>query len=265
MGVNVQRGFRRNVSDHRGQCFYVHAVFQCHGRECVTKIVETKHRQFRTAQEQFQFVVRRCGIHRFLRLVQVREDPLGQRVLFSFSQQICHAGRQEDRSLTGVRLGFADLYTAAFLLSHRPADFQSTADRIEVRPFQAADFAAPHSGHQLGVEEIVPVRLGFDGFYKDFKLPVVQNLLLKVVVLQYCRAVRRIFRDQPFPQCRFHGLVKHHVNAPDCTVRQLFPVNRMRALSPFPLDFVVEFLYIRRGQERKLLVPEVRIHIIFSH
>ena len=75
VGVDVQRGGRRHMAQHGGECFRIHTVFQCQNCEGAAQIVEANAGQPRPQEQGFHVTISRVGIDGILRLYLYALNP----------------------------------------------------------------------------------------------------------------------------------------------------------------------------------------------
>ena len=235
------------------------------GGKGVTQVMKADARQLRIFEDRVQFLVCRCRIHRQVGVARIVEYPLIQRVFLAFGKQCGKRRRQDNCPFARARFGFADLNFAVCDGGKRPFHPQSAVFKVDVAPFQPADFAAPQSRHTFRVEKIPPIGVGFDHAEKFLKLTVVQHLFVGIIWLRHCCAVRGIAHDEPFFYCRVERFVKHHVDAANHAVGKRFALDWVFANAPLLFELVVKFLNIRRCQRCQRLFAEIWLDIVVHY
>lgn len=93
MAINIERGFRADMTYHGGQRFDVHAVFQCHGGEGVAEVVKPHPLAVCAFQYLLKPMIDRRRVSRLREVKRGRENPLAVGSRFQLCQQFCHFGR----------------------------------------------------------------------------------------------------------------------------------------------------------------------------
>ena len=142
----------------------------------VAQIVEADVWQASLLEQNFQSAVGRVRVHGQLRTDRLREDPLADRPLLSLPQEFHDALGQDDGAGTLACLGRAQREHTQFLAVESAANTERPFLLIEVLPHQPADLAAAQSGHELGVEELVPDFILAYELHEGFQLLLVDGL-----------------------------------------------------------------------------------------
>ena len=80
----------------------------------------------------------------------------GREAWISFTEDLYCAGWQHDFPDAGAGLGIPGSQPATSFPVDSTADFQCTADLIEVLPLESTDLTPPQTSGQLRVEEVAP-------------------------------------------------------------------------------------------------------------
>ena len=218
MGVGVQREGRIGVAQDAGQGLGIHAAGEGVGGEGVPQIVEADVRQASLIEQYFQSAVGRVRVHGQLRADRLREDPLAHRPLLSLPQELHDALGQDDGAVAFAGLGRAQSEHTHLLAVERAADVERPFLLVEVLPHKAADLTPPQSGHELGVEELVPDLVLADELHEGFQLLLIEDFLRLVVGLGCGGTLGRITGNDVGLHCVLHGAVEHGVDVVDGSV-----------------------------------------------
>lgn len=119
MAIDIERGFRADMTYHGGQRFDVHAVFQCHGGKGMAKVVKPHPLAVCAFQYLLKPMIDRRRVSRLREVKRGRENPLAVGSRFQFCQQFCHFGRQQNHAVGGFRFRCGDQHLSVDL-QHLP-------------------------------------------------------------------------------------------------------------------------------------------------
>ena len=187
-------------------------------------------------QQDLQPAVRGARIGGLFRLQGVGEYPLSQCGLFSLTENCNCTARQYDLTSTGVGLGIPSSQPAAIFSVDGTADFQCTADLIEVLPLESTDLTPPQTGGQFRVEEVMPDFILHDDLHKHIQLIVCQDLFRSIAELGSDNLFGWIAGDQVSLLRRFQYAVERSVDAAHCTTGQTIAQRFVEPLDVFRCD-----------------------------
>ena len=112
VSIDVQRGGRRHMAQHSGECFHIHAVFQRQRCKGMAQVMEANMLAPCVFQDELQSAAHYAGGDGAVLLHRGREHPSGVHRLFVLPQHLNHRRRQDDLADGVLRLGRADLELA---------------------------------------------------------------------------------------------------------------------------------------------------------
>ena len=183
------------MPQHGGECFHIHAVFQCQRCECMTQIMKSNMLASCVFQDDLQSAPHHAGCNGTVLLHRRREHPAGIHHLFVFPQNRHHRGRQDDLSDGVLRLGCADLKLAPHivdLLVH----IQHTGFEVQVIPLQRHELASAQAGGQVQKKDFV-VTLELCLNEKPLQFLPRQHLHLPRLLRRQLAADSRVHANEP--------------------------------------------------------------------
>ena len=148
---------------------------------------------------------------------------------------------------------------------HRTAYPQLPCRKIQVLPLQAANLSTAKPCRQLCIEKIMPDSVILQLCHKPFHLFFGQNLLWRIVRFWDSRTICWIVYYKMFPHSRIHGLMKHHMDSANRTIRKLKPHGIMLIDPAIFLQSVVHLLNIFCGNIRNSHHTQAWLDIVFDH
>ena len=133
------------MTQHGGEGFHIHAVFQCQRCEGVAQIVKAYMLAPCVLQDELQSAAYHAGCNGAVLFYRGWEHPAGVHCLFILPQHCHHRGRQDDLSDGVFRLGRADLELAPHivdLLVH----IQHAGFEVQVVPLQRHQLTPAQAG-----------------------------------------------------------------------------------------------------------------------
>ena len=230
----------------------------------VTQIVEADAGQSRVLEQSFHVGIGAAGIDGILRLYRIREYPQPDGVRLAPPQDIDYTVRQDDGTHTLIGLRLADSVRTLSLAVKGAAHFQCTSIPIEVVPLQTADLTAPQAGHQLDLKEVTPHVILLHHFKEGIQLRSCQDALGLVVGLGRGRTLGGVLGNDVCLYRVFHRAVHHEVNVTDRGVGELIVHLRVLTDAPVLFQAAVHPLNILLGDERHLLVAQLRLDVEFD-
>ena len=264
VSVDVQRGRRRHMAKHGGECFDIHAALERQRRKCMAQIVEADVRQASLLEQNFQTAIGRVRVHGQLRTDRLREYPLADRPLLPLPQEFHDALGQDDGAVTFAGLGRAQSEHTQLLAVERAAHIERAFLFIEVLPHETADLAPPQSGHELGVKELVPDFVLADEFHEGFQLLFVEDLLRFVVGLGRSGTFSGIAGNDVGLHRVLHSAVEHGVDVVDGGVGEGVALFGMFVDPSVLFQSVVHPLDVVTVDEGNLLAAQLRFDVGFD-
>ena len=133
------------MTQHGGERFHIHAVFQRQGCERMAQIMKSNMLASCVLQNELQSAAHHAGGDGAVLLHRRREHPAGVHRLFVLPQHRHHSGRQDDLADGVLRLGRADLKLAPHivdLLVH----IQHAGFEVQVVPLQRHQLTPAQAG-----------------------------------------------------------------------------------------------------------------------
>ena len=142
------------MTQHGGEGFHIHAVFQCQRCECVPQIMKSNMLAPCVLQDELQSATHHARCDGAILLDRRREHPAGVHCFLILLQHRHHGGRQDDLTDGVLRLGRADLKLAPHivdLLVH----IQYAGFEVQVIPLQRHELASAQAGCQVQKEDFI--------------------------------------------------------------------------------------------------------------
>ena len=257
MGVGVQGEGRIGVSQDAGQCFGVHAAGQRMGGERMSQVMESDVGETSLLEQHLQSPVGRVRIRWQLRAGGLGEDPLADGALLSLPQEFHNARGKDNGAGALAGLGVAQSEHAHLFAVQGAAHFERPFLLIEVLPHEAADLAPPQSGHELGVEELVPDFVLPDRLHEGVQFLLVQDALGFVVWPGGRRPLGGVLRNDMRLHRVLHGTVEHGVDVVDGGIGKLVSIFGVLMDTALFFQAAVHALNVLAGNEGHLLMAEL--------